>query len=116
MPSRRIFLLPGCGKKLRETVALIPVEKKMNLFPMYITRPTGRKVCQMAYFQTKNRNLGKFGMVLQWKMLVNFLPFDLFYGYLAYFVVIWYIFPVLVFCTKKYQATLQGGKVIFFYV
>jgi hypothetical protein len=23
---------------------------------------------------------------------------------------------VLVFCTKKYQATLQGGKVIFFYV
>jgi hypothetical protein len=25
----------------------------------------------------------------------------IFYGHLVYFVVIWYIFPILVFCTKK---------------
>jgi hypothetical protein len=53
----------------------------------------------MLYLQTKNRNLGKFRMVLQWKMLIYFmdilsilLPFDIFYGHLVYFVVIWYIF------------------------
>jgi hypothetical protein len=46
----------------------------------------------MAYFQTKNPNLGKFLRVLQWKMIVNFMaiwnilwPFGLFYGYLVYF-------------------------------
>jgi hypothetical protein len=50
----------------------------------------------MAYFQTKNPNLGKFWMVLEWKELVYFkatrsiiLPF---YGHSVYFVVIWY-FP-----------------------
>jgi hypothetical protein len=31
------------------------------------------QVCQMEYFQTKNRNLGKFCSVLQWKMLVYFM-------------------------------------------
>jgi hypothetical protein len=30
----------------------------------------------------------------------------IFYGHLAYFVAIWYIFPVLVCCTKKNLATL----------
>jgi hypothetical protein len=30
----------------------------------------------------------------------------IFYGHLVKFVVIWYIFPVLVFCTKKNLATL----------
>jgi hypothetical protein len=56
--------------------------------------------CQMVYFQTKNRNLGKFWRVLQWRMEVYFLalwsilqPFYIFYGHLVYFVVIWYIFP-----------------------
>jgi hypothetical protein len=29
--------------------------------------------CQMVYFQTKNPNLGKFGRVLQWKMLLYFM-------------------------------------------
>jgi hypothetical protein len=29
--------------------------------------------CQMAYFQTKNTNLGKFGKALEWKMLVYFM-------------------------------------------
>jgi hypothetical protein len=54
----------------------------------------------MVYFQTKNRNLGKFWCVLQWKLLVYFMnicpilrPINIFYGPLVYFVVIWYIFP-----------------------
>jgi hypothetical protein len=47
--------------------------------------------CQMAYFQTKNPNLGKFWKVLQWKMLVFLVPFCLFYGQMLYFVAKWYI-------------------------
>jgi hypothetical protein len=54
----------------------------------------------MVYFQTKNRNLGKFWRILQWKILVYFLaiwsifrpfgicilwPFGAFYGHLVYF-------------------------------
>jgi hypothetical protein len=41
--------------------------------------------CQTVYFQTENPNLGKFGRVLRYKMLVQFLdmrsilrPFDIF--------------------------------------
>jgi hypothetical protein len=58
--------------------------------------------CQMAYFQTENPNLGKFWMVLQWKILVYMYYmaiwsilqlFDIFCGYLLYFVAICYIFP-----------------------
>jgi hypothetical protein len=52
----------------------------------------------MAYFQTKNPDLGKFLMDL----LSILLSFGLFYGYWVYFVGIWYIlwffgifFPVL---------------------
>jgi hypothetical protein len=48
--------------------------------------------CQMAYFQTKIHNLGKFWSVLQRKMLVYFWPLGIFYGHLGYFIVIWYIF------------------------
>jgi hypothetical protein len=33
-------------------------------------------------------------------------PFDIFYGHLVYFVVIWYILPALACCTKKNLATL----------
>jgi hypothetical protein len=56
--------------------------------------------CQMAYFQTKNPNLGKFWSVLQWKTLeylrANF----------ADFMVIGIFFPILVCCTKINLATL----------
>jgi hypothetical protein len=38
--------------------------------------------------------------------LVYLRPLEIFYGHLVYFVVIWYIFSVLVFCTKKNLATL----------
>jgi hypothetical protein len=54
----------------------------------------------MVYFQTKNRNLGKFLRVLQWKMMVYLIdigsilrPFYTFYDHLVYFVGMWYIFP-----------------------
>jgi hypothetical protein len=33
-------------------------------------------------------------------------PFDIFYGHLVYFVVIWYIFPMLIYCSEKNLATL----------
>jgi hypothetical protein len=32
---------------------------------------------------------------------------DIVYAHLAYFVVIWHIFPILVFCTKKNLATMS---------
>jgi hypothetical protein len=64
----------------------------------------------MVHFQTKNAILGKFWSVLQWHMLVNFmamssilLPFGLYYGLLVFFLVIWYIFPVLVEPKKIWQ-------------
>jgi hypothetical protein len=67
----------------------------------------------MAYFQTKNPNLGKFWRDLQSKILVYVTviwhilrPFGIFCGHLAYLMVIWYIFPILVCCTKKNLATL----------
>jgi hypothetical protein len=72
--------------------------------------------CQMAYFPTKNPDLGKFWRVLQWNMLVYNMSissilwiFGLFYGYLVYVIVIWYIFPVLVCCTGKNLATLASS-------
>jgi hypothetical protein len=56
--------------------------------------------CQMAYFQTKNPNLGKFWRVLQWKMLKYFMvkwsilwPFGILSSHLVYIMAIWYIFP-----------------------
>jgi hypothetical protein len=68
----------------------------------------------MVCFQTKNPNLDKFWRVLLRKMLVYFIDiwsilwsFGIFYRHFVYFVVIWYVFPVLVFCTKKNPATLQ---------
>jgi hypothetical protein len=39
----------------------------------------------MAFFHTKNTNLGKFCRALQWKMLIYF------YGLLVYVTTIWYI-------------------------
>jgi hypothetical protein len=67
--------------------------------------------CQIACFQAKNPNLGKFWRVFQWKMLVHksygYLVYFM-YGQLIYFVAIWYIlclfgilFPFLVHYMKK---------------
>jgi phosphotransferase system glucose/maltose/N-acetylglucosamine-specific IIC component len=48
-------------------------------------------------FSNKNPYLGKFWRVFQWNALV-------------YFVAIWYIFNVLICCTKKNLATLLRNK------
>jgi hypothetical protein len=82
--------------------------------------PDIRQGCQMAYFKTKNPNLGKFWRwrFLRWKMLVYFMAiwsilqqFGLFCGHFVYFTVILYISPVLVGCTKKNLTTLVYGRV-----
>jgi hypothetical protein len=44
-----------------------------------------------------------------WSILRSFV---IFYGHLVQFMVIWYIFPVLVFCTKKNLATLKQSRVV----
>jgi hypothetical protein len=69
------------------------------------------------YFQTKNPDLGKFWMAMQWKMLVFLMAIlsklqlhGIFYGHLAHLGVIWYIFTVLVFCTyRKHLLSLSGS-------
>jgi hypothetical protein len=60
------------------------------LAPGFLAEPFD---CQMAYFQTKSLNLGKFLKFLQWKMLVYFVaiwyipwPFVVFYVHLVYYV------------------------------
>jgi hypothetical protein len=53
----------------------------------------------MAYFQSKNPNLGKFWRALQWNMLVYLMASLYFYqicivcGHLVDYMVVWYIFP-----------------------
>jgi vacuolar-type H+-ATPase subunit I/STV1 len=71
----------------------------------------------MVYFQTKNTSLGKFWRAFEWKTLVYFMtigiilwPFGIIYGRLVWFVVIWYILPILVFWTKKNLATLHRSR------
>jgi hypothetical protein len=56
-----------------------------------------------VFSQTKNPNLGKFWMALDWKMLIHFMAiwnilhtFEIVYDHLVHFVFLWYIFPVLV--------------------
>jgi hypothetical protein len=68
--------------------------------------------CQMAHFETKNPNLGKFWRVLQWTMLVYFIVMVNFIAFFD-FVAIWDIFwlfgvflTVLVWCTETNLATL----------
>jgi hypothetical protein len=70
--------------------------------------------CQMVNFRTKNPNLGRFWRVLEWKMLVYFMPIwnksiTAFFICYAHLVILWsfgLFFPVLVYCVKKNLATL----------
>jgi hypothetical protein len=64
----------------------------------------------MVCFQTKNPNLGKFWRVLAYFMTIWSIlrPLKIFYDHSVYFVVIWYIFPVLVSCSNKNLATLEA--------
>jgi hypothetical protein len=79
--------------------------------------------CQLVYLSTKNPYLDTFWRALEWKLLVNLMaiknilairyilwPCCIFCGHLVYFVVIWYIFPVLVCCTKKNLETLTRTR------
>jgi hypothetical protein len=89
----------------RATTFLSP-ERKPFLCQQVRFRNQG---CQMAYFLTKNPNLGKFWRVLQFKMSAIWSilrPFGIFCGHLIYFIFIWYAFPVLVCCATKNLATL----------
>jgi hypothetical protein len=70
----------------------------------------------MVSFQTKTPNLRKFWSALDWKMHINFVAMwnilqalGKFYHHLAYFVLIWYIFPRLVSRTKKNLAHSSPG-------
>jgi hypothetical protein len=75
--------------------------------------------CQMVSFRTKNPNLGKFWRALDGKILIYFRTFwnilwafGLIYYHLVLFVFIWYIFPVLLPCTKKNLATLVCRQIL----
>jgi hypothetical protein len=60
-------------------IGISKLSRQRNAFQAN-TEPQG---CQMAYFRTKNSNLGKFWRVLEWKMLVGIL-----YGHLEDFTAI----------------------------
>jgi hypothetical protein len=71
----------------------------------------------MFSFQTKNPNLGKFCKALGGKMLMYFMAtwnilrtFGIFYDRWVHFVLVWYIFQVLVSCTKKNLSTLVWSQ------
>jgi hypothetical protein len=59
----------------------------------------------MKYFNTKNAILGIFWRALEWKMLIYFMAMLDIFGPLGDLMAIWYIFPILVYCTKKNMAT-----------
>jgi hypothetical protein len=49
----------------------------------YVDESQGlNQVCQMVSFQTKNHNLGKFWLAIDWKLMI-------YYGHLEYFTDIW---------------------------
>jgi hypothetical protein len=54
--------------------------------------------CQMVYYHSKNPNLGVNYWVYRYFITISNIlrPFGVLYGNLVWFVVIWYIFPVLV--------------------
>jgi hypothetical protein len=71
----------------------------------------------MAYFRTKNPELGWFWRALQWKMLVYYLAIWSIYGYLVYCVAILYIvwpfglfFCYLVYCVAIWYIVWPFGK------
>jgi hypothetical protein len=75
--------------------------------------------CQMVCFQTKNPTLVKISRSSDRKIFIYFMAiwnigwtYGIFYDHLVHFLFIWYIFPVLVSCTKKNPATLQPPDII----
>jgi hypothetical protein len=114
-------------KILASNLLGVPMERRSILvaFDFHHEETVVFRAARWYILKTRNRNLGK---VLQWKMLVyvtavwsivrQFGIFGTFgilcghlvytWGHVVYFMVIWYIFPVLVCCTKKNLATLQS--------
>jgi hypothetical protein len=84
---------------LRWRICHRPIKKILywrifNEFPLfYLTDKivTYMQGCQMACFQTKNPNLGKFWRVLLRKIFVYFMTIWFIYGHWKYFMAIWYI-------------------------
>jgi hypothetical protein len=98
-------------KKKSSSLMYVPLSVKV----CRSCRSRSNQGCQMEYFQTKNRNLGKFWRVLQWKMWVYFMNIwsilwpliysmiirYIFCGNLVHFFTFWYIVG-----TRKNLATL----------
>jgi hypothetical protein len=77
----------------------------------------------MAYFQTKNPNLGKFWRVLEWKIVIFsvviwniLLPCGIFLlinvkfcGYLVYYYQFWYVLPRKIWQTR-HKAVFSGAR------
>jgi hypothetical protein len=114
---------PFCTRSLPGTDINKVYQNRLYWHPIFIDvaldkcwLEVGIQGCQMFYFQTKNPNMSKFWRVLQWKMLVYVMdissilrPLGIFYSlcpFGIYFMAIWYIFYILVCCTKKNQAAL----------
>jgi hypothetical protein len=58
-------------------------------------------------FHFKIQNLGIFRRALEWNSWHTLRPLEIYYAHLIYFVVVWYIFPILVRCNNKCLATLH---------
>jgi hypothetical protein len=79
------FILPYIPR----SIFFAKLEVEANIFAKHCLH-SAYQGCQMAYFQTKNPNLGKFWRDMQWKMLVYFTsiwqflwPFGKYYGYIS---------------------------------
>jgi hypothetical protein len=66
-------------------------ERTSQIVEVQISVNWSTQGCQMAYFQNKDTNLGKFWRVLQWKVLIYFMAIRPILRPLGIFVVIWYI-------------------------
>jgi hypothetical protein len=67
--------------------------------------PCWQQGCQMAYFQTKNPNLGKYCADLEWKMFVYFMEIWYILWQFGTVVVIWCCCGNLVFSPFWYTAS-----------
>jgi hypothetical protein len=71
---KRIIRKNGGLRRRKGTRGCRPKKQNISSVQRKQCDQMGRKQgCQMAYFQTKNPDFGKFWRVLQWKMLVNYI-------------------------------------------
>jgi hypothetical protein len=104
-----------------------PVDKLTKRWKI-LSRIHHRSHSRVARWHIFKPNLGKFWRDLQWKMLINvnistsiykheimaswsiLQQYGILCGHLVDFMLVWYIFPVLVCCTKKNLATLAHSS------